>query len=280
MLTCPSPVFTARTLAEALALRAEHPDAAPLAGGTDLMVALEAGQAPAPAYLNLWGCRDLRQIEADGQGGLRLGALVTFRELGQAQGLPAVLGEMSRTIGAAQIQARGTIGGNIANASPAGDSLPLWLALGARVEVASVRGTRTVPSDSFFLGYRRVDLAPDELITAVLVPPWTTESGPDLHHYRKVGTRLAQAISKVVFAGALRIEGGLVSEARLAMGSVAPIPTRLRTVEAAMLGRPVDPSVVERIPFDIKPIDDVRSTAEYRLAVARSIVRAWLESLV
>lgn len=278
MLSCPAPVYSAASLDQALALRAAHPEAVPLAGGTDLMVALEAGQAAAPAYLNLWGCAGLRAIQGDAAAGLRLGALTTFRDLVDHPAIPAVLQDTARTIGAAQIQARATLGGNIANASPAGDSLPVWLALGARFVLASVRGERTVSADSFFLGYRKVDLAADELLVAIEVPPWQHAGGVDRHVYRKVGTRLAQAISKVVFAGSLRLVDGRVTEARLAMGSVAPVPTRLRSVEALLIGRAPDPAAVDRVLFDIKPIDDVRSTAEYRLNVARGVLRTWLEA--
>ena len=277
MLSCPSPVYSASSLDEALSLRAQHPEARPLAGGTDLMVELEAGQAAAPAYLNLWGCRDLRSIQGGPTDGLRLGALTTFHDLVRHAAVPGVLRDTARTIGAAQIQARATLGGNIANASPAGDSLPVWLALDARFELASVRGVRTVSADRFFLGYRAVDLAPDELVVAVIVPPWRREDRDDSHVYRKVGTRLAQAISKVVFAGRLRLVDGVVTECGLAMGSVAPTPVRLRAVEAALLGKRPDPAAADQISFDIKPIDDVRSTAEYRLSVARGVVRAWLE---
>ena len=277
MLSCPAPVLSPRSLAEALDLRARHPEARPLAGGTDLMVELEAGHAAAAAYLNLWGLPDLSGLSGDASQGLRLGALTTFRDLARAEAAPAVLRDTARTIGAAQIQARATLGGNIANASPAGDSLPVWLALGASFELASVRGARIVPADRFFQAYRAVDLAADELLVAVHVPPWRHEGGEDRHVYRKVGTRLAQAISKVVFAGRLRLVQGVVTECALAMGSVAPTPVRLRAVEAALVGRAPDPAAADQISFDIKPIDDVRSTAEYRLSVARGVVRAWLD---
>lgn len=276
MLRCEAPARTARTLEEALALRATMPDAAVLAGGTDLMVLLETGTLAPKSVLNLWGCQGLRGIEGDPEQGLRLGAMTTFADLRRNPGVPAALQDCAATIGAEQIQARATIGGNIVNASPAGDSLPLWLALDAVFEVASVRGRRSVPASAFFLGYRRVDLAPDELLTGVLVPPWRGAWGEDRLAYRKVGTRLAQSISKVVFAGRLRVVDGRVTEARLAMGSVAPTPVRLRSVEQGLEGHAVDPGAAERVPLDVQPIDDVRSTAEYRLKVAKNVVRAWL----
>lgn len=274
MKTCRAPVFSAATLAEALDLRVRHPDATVLAGGTDLMVYLETEAVDPVEVIDIWNCRDLRGTTVV-EGGWRIGALSTWTDVALDRRLPAVLRECARTIGAAQIQNRGTVGGNIVNASPAGDSLPVWLAMDAVFEVASARGARQVAAVDFFLGYRKVDLAPDELLVAVFLP----DPGDDLLYYRKVGTRFAQAISKVVLAGRLRLRDGAVAEARVAMGSVAPVPLRCRSVEAALLGRPVDPATADEVNQDIAPIDDVRSTAEYRKAVAVNIVRGWLESV-
>ena len=278
MLTCDAPVFSARDLDEALSLRATFPDATVLAGGTDLMVGLELGAVSPSRVLNLWGVRELRGISGDATTGMRIGALTTFADLARATGVPDAVAEMARTIGAAQIQARATVGGNLVNASPAGDSLPVWLALDAALELASVRGTRVVRAEAFFLGYRAVDLAPDELLTAIEVPAWSDGELADRLTYRKVGTRMAQSISKVVFSGRLRVRGGTVTQARLALGSVAPTPIRLHGVEAALVGRPIDPDVAEQVPLEIKPITDVRSTAAYRSRVAHNIIRAWLHS--
>lgn len=275
MLRCLAPVVTPRTLEEALELRAAMPEATVLAGGTDLMVAIESGGHAPRSVLNLWGCPELRYVEGDALQGLRLGALATFRDLRRAAGAPEALRECAATIGAEQIQSRATVGGNIVNASPAGDSLPLWLALDAVFELASRRGRREVPAAQFFLGYRKIDLAPDELLVGLQVPPW----GEDRLCYRKVGTRAAQSISKVVFAGRLRLVDGLVEEARLAMGSVAPVPVRLRRAEEALVGAAPRPEAADRVAADIAPIDDVRSTAAYRGSVARNVVRAWLSSL-
>lgn len=279
MLRCLAPVRTPRTLEEALDLRAAMPEATVLAGGTDLMVMLEAGQIQPPAVLNLWGVSGLRFVEGSPEGGMRLGALTTFADLRRRPEIPAALRDCAATIGAAQIQARATLGGNVVNASPAGDSLPMWLALDAVFELASRRGRRHVQASRFFLSYRRVDLAGDELLVAIHLPPWRGAWGEDHMVYRKVGTRMAQSISKVVLGGRLRLEEGRVSEARLALGSVAPVPVRLRAVEDGLLGRAPDPDLAERVPLDISPIDDVRSTAEYRAAVAKNVVRGWLESL-
>ncbi len=269
MLTCPAPVHRARTLAEALAHRATHPMATVLAGGTDVMVFLELGSIQPSAFLDLWGCAELRGISTDGR---TLGALTTWTDVAGHPALPVALRDCARTVGAPQIQNRGTIGGNIANASPAGDSLPLWLALDATFELASVRGVRHVPASEFWLGYRKTALAADELLTRVHLPP----PSDDRVHYRKVGTRLAQAISKVVLGGRLRVVDGVVTEARVALGSVAPTPIRARNVEAALVGRPVDPGAAAAVAQDIAPIDDIRSTADYRRTVAANVIRAWL----
>jgi CO/xanthine dehydrogenase FAD-binding subunit len=270
MLTSPAPVHRARTLADALAWRATHPHATVLAGGTDLMVFLELGSANPTSVLDLWGCTELRGISEDGR---TLGALTTWTDMVRHPALPVALRDCARTVGAPQIQNRGTIGGNIVNASPAGDSLPMWLVTDATFELASVRGVRQVPASAFWLGYRKTALAPDELLVRVHLHP----HAGDRLHYRKVGTRLAQAISKVVLGGRLRIEGGIVTEARVALGSVAPTPIRAHHVEAALLGKPVDPAAAAAVADDIAPIDDIRSTAAYRRTVSANVIRAWLE---
>ena len=149
----------------------------------------------------------------------------------------------------------------------------MWLVTDATFELASVRGVRQVPASAFWLGYRKTALAPDELLVRVHLHP----HAGDRLHYRKVGTRLAQAISKVVLGGRLRIEGGIVTEARVALGSVAPTPIRAHHVEAALLGKPVDPSAAAAVADDIAPIDDIRSTAAYRRTVSANVIRAWLE---
>ncbi len=279
MLRCTAPVRTARTLSEALELRAAMPEATVLAGGTDVMVALESGTLAPAAVLNLWGCAGLRYVEGDARRGLSIGALSTFADLRRAPGVPEVLRECAATIGAEQIQARATVGGNLVNASPAGDSLPLWLALDAEIELQSRERRRRVPASSFFLGYRKVDMTRDELVVAVHVPPWRDDQGEEAHVFRKVGTRAAQSISKVVFAGSVKLQDGVVRSARLAMGSVAPVPVRLRAVEEALVGSAPSPEAADRVARDIAPIDDVRSTAGYRGSVARNVVRSWLAGL-
>lgn len=271
MLTCPAPVTRVHTLQEALVQRASHPHATVLAGGTDLMVFIELGSVRPTAILDLWGCTELRGISTDGR---TLGALTTWSDVIAHPELPEALRDCARTVGAPQIQNRGTLGGNIVNGSPAGDSLPMWLAMDAKFELASVRGVREVPASEFWLGYRKTALAPDELLTRIHLHP----HAGDRLHYRKVGTRLAQAISKVVLGGRLRVVGGIVTEARVALGSVAPTPIRAHHVEAALIGRPIDPSAAAAVVDDIAPIDDIRSTAAYRRTVAANVIRAWLDA--
>jgi xanthine dehydrogenase small subunit len=276
MQTSNAPVYSAKTLDEALRLRADHPEATILAGGTDVMVFLEAGTIHPTSVIDIWGCAGLRGIiEDEASGALQIGALTTWTDIVHHAGVPDALRECARTVGAIQIQNRATVGGNIVNASPAGDSLPLWLAMDAQFEVGSQRGRRMVPAADFWTGYRAVDMAADELLITVHVDGMDR----DHLHYRKVGTRLAQAISKVVLGGRIRVEDGVVTEARLALGSVAPVPVRLLSVEAALTGSPIDPSAADKVAQDITPIDDIRSTAHYRSQVATRIVRSWLESL-
>jgi len=280
MLTCEAAVLTPTTLDEALALRAAHPDATPLAGGTDLMVAIEMGAISPKAILNLWSVRALAYINGDPESGVQIGALTTYTKLiedPRVQRVAPTLVEASKTVGARQIQNRATLAGNVANASPAGDTLPVLLALDAEIEVASAaRGTRLIPIDQLYVGYRTLSMEPDELITAVHLPP---AHPADHHHFRKVGTRLAQSISKVMLGARLRVEKGVVTSARIAFGSVAATPVRARTVEAALEGKPVDPSAASLLHQDITPIDDVRSSAVYRMVVAERTLRGFLSSI-
>jgi CO/xanthine dehydrogenase FAD-binding subunit len=277
MKTSHAPVLTPRSLDEALAHRAAHPEAMPLAGGTDVMVFLEAGAIDPPRFINLWGVRELSGIAA-GDDGLWIGALTTYTDLIRDGRAPAALIEAARTVGALQIQNRGTIGGNVANASPAGDTLPVLLALDAEIEVASAaRGVRRISMDALYLGYRKLAMQPDELITRVFLP--RTEGHTC---FRKVGTRLAQAISKVILGARVRVEGGVVTEARLGFGSVAPTPVRARGAEAALVGHAPAANldaVLAALHADLHPIDDVRSTATYRRAVSGRVLASWLRSL-
>ena len=265
-----------RDLAEAYAFLADGP-IRPIAGGTDLMVALtgELGEPPA-RILDLWRLDDLRGIAVEGDM-ISLGALTTYTEIRRSavcrEHLP-VLVEAAATIGAAQIQNRGTLGGNAVNASPAGDTLPVLLAADASFVVGSARGERTIAAAEFWTAYRRTALAPDELLLRIRIP---LLAGRELR-FRKVGTRRAQSISKVVVALGWRDRGpsGPWTGVRLALGSVAATPIRAVATEAALEGRPPTPETAdhaaETLAAELHPIDDVRSTAGYRRVVAARVV--------
>ena len=274
------PVVSPRDLAEAYAALSGEPGdppARPIAGGTDLMVALtgELGEPP-ERVVDLWGLDALRGISIDG-GAVVLGALTTYTEIRRSalcrEHLPGLV-EAAATIGAAQIQNRGTIGGNAANASPAGDTLPVMLALDAEFVLGSARGERTVAANEFWPAYRRTALEPDELILRVRVP---FAPGREVR-FRKVGTRRAQSISKVVMALAWRdgTGDGAWTSVRLALGSVAPTPIRAAATEAVLEGRQPTPETAdlaaETLAGELRPIDDVRSTAEYRRVVAARVL--------
>jgi CO/xanthine dehydrogenase FAD-binding subunit len=214
---------------------------------------------------------------------MTLGALTTFSEIREHAALgrrfPA-LAAAAAEVGGRQIQNRATVAGNIANASPAGDSLPALMALDAVVHVRSVRGPRAIPFGALYQGYRDLALAADELITAVEIP-WAPPRS--VQFFRKVGTRRAQSISKVVFAGVLRVgRDGRVDHVRLAWGSVAPVTLLSGRTEEVLLG--AKPSHVattlarDALMEDIAPIDDIRSDREYRLAVAGNVLEQFLRA--
>jgi xanthine dehydrogenase small subunit len=270
------PVASPRALEEAYALLAERDGWQPIAGGTDVMVQITGELVPPPSrVLDLWGLDELRGIEAR-NGVLQIGALTTYSEIRRSpvvRGVLPALIDAAATIGAAQIQNRGTIGGNIVNASPAGDTLPILLATDARIVLGSQRGEREVAASEFWTAYRKTARLPDELVLRVriVLPPERQV------RFRKVGTRRAQAISKVVMALAWRPLG---RDVRLALGSVADRPIRAHRTEAILEGSRLTPAIADRaattLTEEIHPIDDVRSTAEYRLAVAGNVLRRLL----
>ena len=257
-----------RTLRDALRmLHAEGP-LMPMAGCTDLYVSLNFGTLRQTRFIDLWGLDELRGIEHR-RSVLRLGALTTYSELVRSpivNRLLPMLAAAAREIGGVQIQNRGTLGGNVANGSPAGDTLPVLAASDALVVLSSSAGTRRVPFTSFYTGYRQTLARPDELIVGFEIP-----NVPTRQWFRKVGTRAAQAISKVVLAG---IRG---SQPRIAVGSVAPTVVRLRKTEAALAGGASIPEAQQVMLTEIAPIDDVRSTAEYRRRVAVNLLAQFLE---
>ena len=246
----------------------------PIAGGTDLMVALTGELGPPPAsVVDLWAIDDLRGIAIDGDA-LTLGALTTYTEIRRSalcrEHVPALV-EAAATIGAAQIQNRGTLGGNIANASPAGDTLPVLLAADATFVLGSERGEREVPAAEFWTAYRQTALAHDELILKIRIPLAADRE----IRFRKVGTRRAQSISKVVLAAAWRGDGTW-RDVRVALGSVAATPIRAPGTEESLEERQPTPETADRaaetLAGELAPIDDVRSTAEYRRLVAARVL--------
>jgi len=254
----------ARTLDEAVQLYRTTAGCRVLAGGTDLMVMLHAGSLrPAPrAVLDLWALSELKGVRRVDDV-LEMGAAEPYtgiiRSLAAREHVPALVAA-ARTIGAAQIQNRGTLGGNLANASPAGDTLPVLLAYDAVV----VTDRRSIPIDKFFTGYRKTALQSDELITAVRLP-----LGRQVE-FRKIGTRAAQAISKVVMAVSRH-------PARIAIGSVAELPLRAARAEEALARNDFE-GAIRVVAEDIRPIDDVRSTAVYRRAVTQGVLRELLDA--
>jgi len=253
----------------------------PVAGGTDLMVQVtgEIGEAP-ERVLDIWALDELRGIGVEADA-LVIGALTTYTEIRRspvvAEFLPALV-EASATIGAAQIQNRGTIGGNAVNASPAGDTLPVLLACDAEMVLGSAAGVRTVRAGEFWPAYRTTARRPDELLLRVRIP-----LAPDRQvRFRKIGTRRAQAISKVVMALAWRTsgDGRPWTDVRLALGSVAATTVRAGSTEAVLEGaaptRETADAAVEALTSELQPIDDVRSTADYRRAVAGRVLHRLL----
>ena len=264
---------------EALAAYAERPEALPLAGGTDFMVAWNAGLLDGKTVLDLSGVQEWARIRVSTQAA-RLGALVTHAQIQEHPILQKefpLLVEACSTVGGTQIQNRGTIGGNIANASPAGDSFPPLAVYQAELIVSSAGARRRVPLLDVFAGVKKTTLRRGELIEAVELP---YAARPSRRFYRKVGTRAAQAISKTVGAGLLWLKGGVVADCRIAFGSVAPTVRRLKTVEDFVRGKRLTPALAKEAAAlsaaDISPIDDFRSTRAYRLAVTANLVRDFL----
>ena len=261
-----------RTVRDALRMLRDEGPLTPMAGCTDLYVGLNLGTLADGRFLNIWGLDALRGIEARGDV-LRIGALTTYSEIIRSaevrRRLP-MLAAASLEIGAVQIQNRGTIGGNIANGSPAGDTLPALAAADTLVELRGLDWTRKIPFADFYTGYRASVRRPDELITAVEVPRVA-----GAQWFRKVGTRAAQSISKVVMAG-VRAE-----RPRIALGSVAPTVVRARRTEAALADGSSLEAAQEILRHEISPIDDIRSTAAYRREVAaRLLAQFWRDTAV
>jgi len=259
----------------------------PIAGGTDVMVQFVAGKLASRKLVSIWNLPELRDIEVLPTE-IRIGAGCTYTELREhiviAREFP-LLASAARWTGGIANQNRGTLGGNIVNASPAADSLPALLAYEAELVLVSIRGERRVPYLDFHTGYKTMQLQGDELVRSICL---RRNFAAHLQYTRKVGARNAQAVSKVCIAalGRLRggtIEGGTIEDVRIALGSVAPIPIRLKEVERLLRGKLIGPELVaqtrQMVAAAIQPIDDIRSTAKYRSAVASNLVAEFLEQL-
>ncbi|HEX4594903.1 MAG TPA: xanthine dehydrogenase family protein subunit M [Bryobacteraceae bacterium] len=268
-------------LNEALKLVADQ--ARPMAGGTDLMVLFEAGKLPYRKLVSLWRIPELRGI-ATSEGHVTLGALTTYAAIQQSDVMqrefPLLVKAASWT-GAVATQNRGTLGGNIANASPAADSPPALLVYDAEIELLSAVGSRWVQYTGFHTGYKTSVMRSDEIIGHIRLPRTTSGCA---QYLRKVGTRRAQAIAKVAVAGLAQIgSGGVVERIRIALASVAPMPIRCVDTEAILIGRKLDVALIEeakqRIAAEIAPISDIRSTEAYRRRVTANLLQEFLQSL-
>jgi len=270
-------------LAAVLDLLAREPGVwLPIAGGTEVMVQYGAGRLAARRLVSLWGLPELRRIERVGEE-LIIGAGCTYSDLRNhpqvAQQFPLLARAASWT-GSMANQNRGTLGGNIVNASPAADSLPALLVYEAELLLLSAHGSRRLPYVNFHTGYKQTRLAADEIISGIALQPRFAA----YHAYsRKVGTRNAQAIAKLCLAGLGHVADAKIEDVRLAIGSMAVTPLRLRRTEEALLGRACSPTLMQEarqaMEAEVAPIDDIRSSAQYRLRVAGNLLQEFLEEL-
>jgi CO/xanthine dehydrogenase FAD-binding subunit len=271
------------TLNGVLQLIADEPGQwTPIAGGTELMVAHAAGRLPPAKLVSLWGIPDLRFI-THRPGSIAIGAATTFTDIRNHAGIAVHLPLLARAatwIGSIANQSRATIGGNLVNGSPAADSSPALLVYDAELELLSLRGPRRIAYSDFHTAYKRNALAPDELLFAIHIP---LRFSRHRQYFRKVGTRRAMAVSKIALGGTALINNSIISEIRLAAASLAAYPTRLFRVEDALRAHAVDPPAIHSaraaLLAECTPIDDIRSTAEYRRSVAANLLEEFLSSL-
>jgi len=269
-------------LPSVLSLLAQEPGAwLPIAGGTDLMVQYAAGHLAARKLVSIWNLPELRRIEIL-PGEIRVGAGCTYTDLAQNAVVNRefpLLTSAARWTGGVANQNRGTLGGNIVNASPAADSLPALLVYGVELILVSVRGERRVNYENFHTGYRKTQCAADEVIQFICLPRRFSNYRA---YTRKIGARNAQAISKVCLAALGQVAGGVIEDIRMAVGSVAPIPFRLTETENILRGKRIDPERIllakKTVAREIQPIDDIRSSARYRRAVTANLVAEFLSS--
>lgn len=271
------------SLGEVLALLAREPGQwTPIAGGTELMVAYAAGKLTLPRLVSLWGISDLRSIRTTSEM-LVVGACTTFTDLRQSMPVEEefpLLSKAASWIGAIANQSRATVGGNLVNGSPAADSSPALLVYDAELELVSVRGKRSIPYADFHVGYKQNALAPDELLSAIRLPRRFTRHR---QYLRKVGTRRAMAIAKVALGATALLEDGELRDVRLAAASLAPFPARLYRTESVLTGRKVTEDLIrnarQALLSEAQPIDDIRSTADYRKQVGANLLEEFLRSL-
>ena len=272
-----------RSLDSVLEMLAREPGLwKPFAGGTDLMVLFEAGKLPHRNFLSLWKLRELRQIEVKPDA-IAIGALSTYTDVQRSELLqrefPMLCHAASQT-GSVATQNRGTIGGNIANASPAADTPPALLVYDAEIELISTTGARRLPYADFHTGYKKMQMREDELIWRVHL---RREGPAKKEYYRKVGTRRAQAISKVCFAAAAEIANGRIMDIRISLGSVAPTVFRAIETEKTLRGQSVSPGLLREAQIamgrEVSPIDDMRSTAVYRRRTAQNLLGEFFEAM-
>ena len=266
-----------------LQILADSPDRyTPIAGGTELMVALGAGRLQPKRLISLWNLKELRFIEVTPDAVI-IGAATTFADIRRHPIVTAeffILAQAASWTGSIANQNRGTLGGNIVNASPAADSPPVLLAYDAAVTLVSTRGIRTIPYRDFHLSYKKTVLAPDELLHSItLSRNWNGYKT----YIRKVGTRNAQSISKVALAAIARTHNGLIEDIRIGAASLRETPTRLIATEQSLIHQPITPATIAAaravILTETLPIDDIRSTAKYRAAVAANLLEEFLRTL-
>lgn len=271
------------SLQDVLSLLAAEPGAwLPIAGGTDVMVLYAAGKLAARRMVSISNIRELRGIEVT-PNHVSIGAGCAYTDLRRhpviQKEFPLLASAAALTGGIAN-QNRGTLGGNIANASPAADSLPALLVYDAELALVSFRGERRIPYNAFHSGYKKMDIAADELIRTICLP---RKFGGYISYSRKIGARNAQAIAKACIAALGKLRDGIIEDVHIALGSVAPIPLRLRKTEQFLAGRKRDSELMngcrEVLASEIHPIDDIRSTSCYRMAVSQNLLAEFLEKL-
>jgi CO/xanthine dehydrogenase FAD-binding subunit len=272
-----------KSLDAVLQILADSPDRyVPIAGGTELMVALGAGRLQPKKLVSLWNLKELRFIEVTSDA-VNIGAATTFTDIRKNPIITnelSLLSQAASWTGSIANQNRGTLGGNIVNASPAADSPPALLAYEATVTLISSRGSRTIPYRDFHLSYKKTALAPDELLHSVTL---LRNFCGYKTYIRKVGTRNAQAISKVAIAALARINQGVIESIRIGAASLCEIPARLVATEDCLRSQPITPTTVAAaraaILSETLPIDDIRSTGRYRAAVAANLLEEFLHTL-